>query len=389
VRVFVTGATGVIGKRAVPLLVAAGHAVTAVGRTPEKRAALERVGATAVAVDLFDPAAVRSAVAGHDVICNLATHIPSSSRMLLPWAWRENDRVRRLVSAHLVEAALAGGVQRFIQESFGLIYPDRGEAWIDESVRLEPARYNRSVLDAERAAAHFTEGGRTGIVLRFAGFYGPDSPILLDMIKFLRKGWLMLPGPADAYCSSVSHDDAATAVVAALGARPGVYNVVDDEPVRHREYADAFAAALGVKPPKLPPAWMTHLSGSLGETLARSLRISNRKLRDECGWAPKFASVRGFGRAFRGRPECSTPRAATIRSLARSRVPAAPREVPPYSISRSRIASGTSWRNSGCCSRSRAMSARSFCRLLARRLGSLAAQTLPRITSPSLATGSR
>ena len=284
-----------IGRRAVPLLVAAGHTVTAVGRTPEKRAALERMGATPVAVDLFDPAALRGAVAGHEAVCNLATHIPSSTRMLLRGAWRENDRIRSVASAHLVEAALAGGAERYLQESYGLIYPDRGDAWIDESVPLAPVRYNRSVLDAERAAARFTESGRTGIVLRFAGFYGPDSPLLLDILKILRKGWAMLPGPADAFFSSVSHDDAATAVVATLGARPGTYNVTDDEPVHHREYVDALAAAVGAPPPKLPPAWMTRFSGSLAATLARSLRLSNEKLRNECGWAPKYPSVReGF-----------------------------------------------------------------------------------------------
>src|SRR5205814_9657269 len=83
-RVFVSGATGVIGSRVVPQLIAAGHRVTAVARSPEKRAALERAGAWAIDVDLFDPIAVRRAVAGHDVVINLATHIAPSSRAFLP-----------------------------------------------------------------------------------------------------------------------------------------------------------------------------------------------------------------------------------------------------------------------------------------------------------------
>jgi nucleoside-diphosphate-sugar epimerase len=291
-KIFVTGATGVIGRRAVPLLIAAGHRVTAVGRTPEKRAALERLGAETAAVDLFDVGAVRAAVAGHEAVCNLATHIPPSSRVFLPGAWRENDRIRSVASANLVEAALAGGAERFIQESFGLIYPDRGDEWIDETVPLQPARYNRSVIDAERAAERFNQAGGTAVVLRFAGFYGPDSGMLLDLIKLVRKGWVPLPSSPEAFISSVSHDDAATAVVAALGVPAGVYNVVDDEPLRRREYFGSLAAALGVKPPKLPPAWMARLMGSLGEMLARSERISNRKLRAASGWAPKVPSVR-------------------------------------------------------------------------------------------------
>jgi len=88
----------------VPLLLKAGHQLTAVARSPEKRLALERAGAAAVTVDLFDPLAVRQAVRGHDAVVNLATHIPSAARAFLPGAWRENSRVRREVSANLAAA---------------------------------------------------------------------------------------------------------------------------------------------------------------------------------------------------------------------------------------------------------------------------------------------
>src|SRR5918912_4099365 len=297
-RVFVSGATGVIGRRVVPLLVSAGHQVTAVARSPQKRSALERAGAVPVAVDLFDAEAVRRAVAGHDTVINVATHIPTSSRAFFPWAWWENDRIRRVASANLADAAIAGGAERFVQESFAPIYPDSGDAWIDERTPLKPARYNRSVLDAERAAARVTASGRIGVVLRFAWFYGPDSGYTRDMIRIVRKGWAPTFGRAEGFISSVSHDDAATAVVAALGARAGIYNVADDEPLRRREFFDALAAALGVRPPKLPPAWLAHVAWPLGPTLARSLRISNRKLREETGWGPKYRSVREGWRAL-------------------------------------------------------------------------------------------
>ncbi len=291
-RIFVTGATGVIGKRVVPQLIGAGHHATAVARTAEKRASLTRQGADAVGADLFDSAALRRAVAGHDAVINLATSIPPSARVFLPGAWRENDRIRRVASHNLVEAALAGGVQRFVQESFAPTYPDSGDRWIDESVPLQPAAYNRSVLDAEAAAQRFTDAGRRGIVLRFAAFYGPDAWHLTEFIEAVRKGWAPLPGSPDGFSSSISHDDAASAVVAVLDAKAGVYNVGDDEPVTRRVYVDALADALGVSHPKLPPAWVVPLLGSVARTLARSLRISNRKLREECGWAPRYASIR-------------------------------------------------------------------------------------------------
>jgi len=113
-RIFVTGATGVIGRRVVPALAAGGHQVTAVGRTPEKRAALERAGATAVSVDLFNPEALHGALAGQQVVINLATHIPPASKLFMPGAWDETARLRQFASANLVAAALAAGAERFI-----------------------------------------------------------------------------------------------------------------------------------------------------------------------------------------------------------------------------------------------------------------------------------
>ena len=297
-RIFVTGATGVVGRRLVPRLLGAGHDVSAVARTQEKHAALERTGARAVTLDLFDRDAARAAVAGHDVVVNLATHVPSSGvRMFLPGAWREMDRIRREASANLADGALAGGSTRFVQESFAPIYPDSGDRWIDETTRPRPGRYNRSVLDAERAAERFGAGGGVWVVLRFAGFYGPDATHVLEMLPMVRRGWAPLPGRPDAYWSSISHDDAASAVLAALALPSGIYNVTDDEPLRRRDYFDAIADALGVPPPSPMPSWLPTLMGSLGETLSRSLRISNRKLREASAWVPRLPSAREGWRA--------------------------------------------------------------------------------------------
>jgi nucleoside-diphosphate-sugar epimerase len=292
-RIFLTGATGVIGLRLVPLLVAAHHRVTALGRTAPKRTVLERLGAEPAAVDLFDAWAVRRAVAHHDTVINLATHIPRSSlRMMLPGAWRENDRIRRTGSRILAEAAQAEGVTRFIQESFAPIYEDGGEGWVDELAPVRFTRYNRSVGDAEHSAGWFTERGGTGIVLRFAAFYGPDAAQTLELIASVRKGRALLPGRPEGFFSSISHDDAAAAALAALGVPAGIYNAGDDEPVTRREYVDTLAQALGVPPPRFPPSWLTRLGGSLAETIGRSLRLSNRKLREATGWTPQYRSVR-------------------------------------------------------------------------------------------------
>jgi 2-alkyl-3-oxoalkanoate reductase len=289
-RVFLSGATGVIGKRVVPLLLEQGHTVT-VGQRAGGRPLPWKGEVRAVPLDLFSPATLGTAVRNHDVVINLATSIPSTFKSLFRSAWRMNDRIRGEGSRNLAEAALAGGVRVLVQESFAPVYPDRGDEWIDESVPLEPSAYNRTVLDAEESVRRFTAAGRNGISLRFAAFYGPDSVQLPDMIRLLKKGWAPLPKP-HGFISSVSHDDAAAAVVALLQARPGAYNVSDDEPVRKEEYAGSLAALLGLSPPRFPPDWAAPLFGAPGSMLGRSLRISNRKLRAETGWRPRYPSVR-------------------------------------------------------------------------------------------------
>ncbi len=140
-RIFLTGATGVIGRRVVPDMIAAGHDVTAQARSDGKAELLRAMGARTARLDLLDAPAVRKAVRGHDAVVNLATHIPSTSvAMVLPWAWRENDRLRRDASAILAEAAAAAGAARFVQESFAPTYPDSGDRWIDEDVPIRPSR---------------------------------------------------------------------------------------------------------------------------------------------------------------------------------------------------------------------------------------------------------
>jgi nucleoside-diphosphate-sugar epimerase len=99
----------------------------------------------------------------------------------------------------------------------------------------------------------------------------------------------------------------------ALLARAGIYNVVDDEPMRRREFVGSLAETLGVPAPKLAPPWMKYLFGSLGEMLARSLRISNRKLREECAWVPKYPTVREGWRAVAAAIPASSQVSGTAR----------------------------------------------------------------------------
>jgi 2-alkyl-3-oxoalkanoate reductase len=291
-RIFVAGATGVIGRRLIPLLVGAGSEVTAVARSRAKGDQLTKQGATPVTLDLFDAQAVKEAVAGHHTVINVATHIPSGLRGLIPGAFAENIRIRRVASKNLANAAISARAQRFVQESYAHAYPDLGDEWIDEEVPIMPGTRLESVSEAESSAGTFTRSGGAGVVLRFSNLYSADSPTTLDIVSAIKKGFAPVFGGAGAFMSSIWADDAAAAVFASLRVPAGVYNVTDNVPMRRREVFDLLAKMLGIKAPRIPPLWVTKISGSLGDTLGRSHRLSNARFRQASGWVPRVPSVK-------------------------------------------------------------------------------------------------
>ena len=288
-KVFVAGATGVLGRRVVAGLVAAGLEVTGVARRPANHADLAALGVRPVALDLFDQAAVHAAVAGHAAVCNLATAIPVGDRANDPSAWEATDRIRRVGARNLVDAALAAGASRYLQESIVFVYADGGERLLDESAEIKPAHVTSAALLAEAQAARFAEHGGAGVALRFGQFYGFDSGHTVQAIDAALAGLPVELGAESAYRSSVTTDDAASAVLAALNAPSGVYNVVDDRPLPRGEYVDALADSLGVPTPirrSVTPELPAPFS-----VLLRSLRVSNQRLREITGWQPAFPSA--------------------------------------------------------------------------------------------------
>jgi nucleoside-diphosphate-sugar epimerase len=293
-KVFVAGATGVLGRPTVKALVGAGHNVSGTARGEEKSALIRSLGAEPVAVDLFDPEAVKAAVDGSEVILNFATKIPPIMRMRWPGAWKENDRLRTEASRILIDAALAIGAPTYIQESITFIYRDGGDTWLEEDAPLSINWVSlRSMMNGERETERFSAAGRQGISLRFSGFYAPYAQSTVDSISMARRRLLPVAGDGSNYFSSIHVDDAATATVAALSAPAGVYNVSDDEPLRMRDYGKAIADAFGLKPPRRVPKWLFRvIGGGPAKYILSSQRVSNARFKQTTGWAPSYPSAR-------------------------------------------------------------------------------------------------
>jgi len=293
-KLFVTGATGALGRAAVPHLVAAGHEVRAVARTDAKAAKLRAAGAEPVSVDLFDPDAVRAAVAGCDGVAHLATHIPATRKAMRDSAWEENNRLRTDTTRYLVDAAIAAGASVVVKESITFIYPDRGPDWIDEDVPVSAiGPIVEPTLEGERIIGGFTGDGRRGIVLRFGLFYGPKNPMTVEGLRLARWRASRVTGKAGDYMSSIHTDDAGAAVAAALDAPAGIYNVADDEPLTRRAYLDAFSRAFGLPKLRVTPGWVVKLlAGKAAGVLLASQRVSNRRFRDLTDWTPAYPSAR-------------------------------------------------------------------------------------------------
>jgi UDP-glucose 4-epimerase len=277
-EIVITGSTGVIGRRAVRELIAAGHRVTGVTRSARGRERLESLGASAVEADVFDEASLRRAFDGADTVINLLTHVPTADRMADPAAWEENDRVRTEASAAIARAADAAGVQRLVQESIAFVYADGGDAWLDEDAPVAGGGVTTTALTAERNARELF-GGDT-VVLRFGLFVGPDSGSAQAALEAAHGGASVAAGPPGAYRPTLWLDDAAAAIAAAAHVPAGTYNVADADPPTNAEIDAALAAVAGLealrtRPPQDSP-------------LARSQRVSSRRLREASGWAPRM-----------------------------------------------------------------------------------------------------
>jgi nucleoside-diphosphate-sugar epimerase len=284
VKVFLTGATGVMGRHAAQALRAAGHAVGGLARTPEKARQLSAAGVRPVIASLFDPEALAEAFAGYDAVCNLATRIPVGLSGGLPGAWRSNDRIRTHGSRAVAQAAKQAGVLRLVQESVSFLYSDGGDEWLDEQSPLMVTRATEPAAEAETSAAAFACAHRVAVVLRFGNIVG-DDPLTRWRLARARCGQSFGIGDPSCWTHLVHPHDVGTAVVAALHAPGGVYNV-GAEPVQRSAFVEAFAAAAGHERAAYLSRMLVRLGGERLEPMTRSHRISSERFGARTGWVP-------------------------------------------------------------------------------------------------------
>jgi 2-alkyl-3-oxoalkanoate reductase len=307
-RVFVAGATGVVGRRLVPLLVASGYEVVGMTRAREKESWLREVGAEPVVADGLDRAAVMQAVlrAEPEVVIHEMTGLTGAkSFKKFDDEFALTNRLRTEGTDYLLEAAQAAGARRFIAQSYGnWNYERSGSDLKTEDDRFDPnpPANQRKTLEAiiylERVVVGAT--GLEGVALRHANHYGPGTGFALDgdIVKLVRKRRFPIVGSGAGVWSFSHVDDLARATIAAIErGQPGVYNIADDEPAPVATWLPELARAVGAKPPRHVPVWLGKLaSGEVGVSMMTQIRgASNAKAKRDLGWQPSYKSWRdGF-----------------------------------------------------------------------------------------------
>jgi nucleoside-diphosphate-sugar epimerase len=306
-RVFVAGATGVIGRVLVPMLLEGGHEVIGMTRSPQRAEQLRAQGAEAVVCDALEERPLRDAVreARPGAVIHQLTDLPSR---LDPRKYKSQlagtNRLRREGTRNLVAAARDAGAQRIIAQSIAFAYAPTGE-WVKEEeapLALDsPPPMGATIGAVAELESQVLEAG--GIVLRYGFFYGPGTQFAADgyYAELARKRQFPVLGSGAGRWSFIHVHDAATATVAALerGAT-GVYNIVDDDPARASDWIPVYVAAVGGKRPFRLPALIGRVAAGrvvlAGMTTQRG--ASNAKAKRELGWVPEYATWRhGFQRA--------------------------------------------------------------------------------------------
>lgn len=295
-KIFVAGATGAVGLPLVRALCAQGHQVTGMTRAGAGVDRLRELGARPSFADAFDANAVRSAIeaASPDVVIDQLTWLPANPADIVK-SMPNDTRLHREGGANLLAAAEALGVGRYIVQSRGFYLDARAGQLADETARL---RYDApgEIGESTRTMGEYEDkvlAARSldGVVLRYGFFYGPGTWYRPDgaIADQVRNGESAIIGAGNAVWSFVHIDDAVTATLAALTSEPGVYNIVDDDPLPVAEWLPAFARWIDA--PQPPRVSVEDALATAGEEAVyyhtRLTGASNQRARARLGFAPR------------------------------------------------------------------------------------------------------
>ena len=257
-KIFVAGGTGAIGRPTLDQLLARGHNVVALTRTQERAQSLAAQGIEPAIADVFDPDSVKAAIAHAqpEVVIEQLTALPRTyTRESMNATAALNTRIRSEGGANVLAAAKAAGVRRFLKQSMAF-WGIPGAGLADEetplSVDASPAVAADARLVTETEHRLLQTPDLEGIALRYGFFYGPGTWFNSDgdVGQQVRQQQFPIVGNGDGVWSWIHIEDAALATVAAAEqGNPGVYLMVDDQPLAVRDWLPAFARSLNAPPP--------------------------------------------------------------------------------------------------------------------------------------------
>ncbi len=313
-KIFVAGATGVLGRQLVPDLVARGHDVVGMTRNASKEDLVRSLGARPVVADALDADAVAEAVASAEpeaIVHQLTALSGEFDIRHIDRFFETTNRLRTEGTDNLLAASRAVGARRFVAQSYAGWSPARTGGPVkgeDAPLDPNPPKQVRGIVDAIRHLEEAVTGADwlEGVALRYGGFYGPGTTLSADpaaaQSAAIHKRRFPVVGDGGGVWSFIHVDDAAaaTAVAAERGER-GIYNVVDDDPAPTRDWLPELAKALGAKPPRHVPRWLGRLfAGEAATVMMTEVRgASNEKAKRELGWKPRYGSWRqGFAQGL-------------------------------------------------------------------------------------------
>ena len=294
-KIFIAGGTGAIGRFLVPLLVNEGHKVVALTRSEDRVALLAQMGAVPVVGNVYDKDRLVRLVAESEAEVMFHQLTAFGTKDGDPYA--ETIRVRIEGTRNLVAAAHAARVRRFIAQSISFMCSPFGDGLTDEETPLyldaPPAVRGPTEAVASLERQTLKAEGMLGTVLRYGWFYGQGTSYDPQgtIPTALRKGTMPIVGAGAGTYSFINLRDAALATVKVLAYEAnGLYNIVDDAPVRFSEWLPIAAKLLGAAAPgHIDEASARQKMGDLRVYYMNEQRgASNAKAKREFNWHPKI-----------------------------------------------------------------------------------------------------